>query len=63
MAKQIKAINIRMSDELNKRVEDFCWDNRVRVSSWIREIIEEKLNELEANGGNWRKVNRVIGWI
>lgn len=51
MAKQTKAINIRMSDELNKRVEDFCWSNRVRVSSWIREIIEEKLNELE-NGGN-----------
>lgn len=52
MAKHTKAINIRISDELNKRVEAFCWDNRVRVSSWIREIIEEKLNELEANGGN-----------
>ena len=52
MTKKTKAINIRMSEELNKRVEDFCWDNRVRVSSWIREIIEEKLNELEANGGN-----------
>ncbi|MGG7212079.1 hypothetical protein ACQPUY_00525 [Clostridium nigeriense] len=51
MAKQVKAINIRMSEELNKRVEDFCWDNRVRVSSWIREIIEGKLNELETNGG------------
>ena len=52
MTKKTKAINIRMSEELNKRGEDFCWDNRVRVSSWIREIIEEKLNELEANGGN-----------
>lgn len=51
MAKQTKAINIRMSDDLNKRVEDFCWNNRVRVSSWIREIIEDKLDELEANGG------------
>lgn len=51
MAKQTKAINIRMSDDLNKRVEDFCWKNRVRVSSWIREIIEDKLDELEANGG------------
>lgn len=51
MAKQTKAINIRMSDELNKRVEDFCWNNRVRISSWIREIIEEKLNELETKGG------------
>ena len=50
MAKQTKAINIRMSDELNKRVEDFCWNNRVRISSWIREIIEEKLNELETKG-------------
>ena len=52
MAKQTKAINIRMSEELNKRVEDFFCNNRVRVSSWIREIIEEKLNELETNGGN-----------
>lgn len=52
MSKQIKAINIRISEELNKRVEEFCWNNRVRVSSWIREVIEEKLKELEANGGN-----------
>lgn len=49
--KMIKPINIRMSKELNERVEAYCWNNRVRVSSWIREIIEEKLNELEANGG------------
>lgn len=51
MTKQVKPINIRMNKELNERVEDFCWKNRVRVLSWIREIIEEKLNELE-NGGN-----------
>ena len=52
MTKKTNAITISRSEELNKRVEDVCWDNRVRVSSWIREIIEEKLNELEANGGN-----------
>lgn len=52
MAKQAKAINIRITEELNDRIENYCWSNRVRVSSWIREIIEEKLNELEANGGN-----------
>ena len=52
MVKMIKPINIRMSEELNERVEAYCWNNRVRVSTWIREIIEEKLNELEANGGN-----------
>lgn len=49
--KMIKPINIRMSEELNKKVEDYCWNNRVRVSTWIRQIIEEKLNEIEANGG------------
>lgn len=48
--KMIKPINIRMSEELNDRVETYCWNNRVRVSSWIREIIEEKLNEIEDNG-------------
>ena len=50
--KMIKPINIRMSEEINERVEEYCWNNRVRVSSWIREIIEEKLDELEANGDN-----------
>ncbi|WP_297712996.1 hypothetical protein [Clostridium sp.] len=50
MTKQTKAINIRMSEELNKRVEDYCWNNRVRVSTWIRQVIEEKLNEIEVNG-------------
>lgn len=52
MTKKTKAINIRMSEELNERVEEYCWNNRVRASSWIREIIEEKLDELEANGDN-----------
>lgn len=50
--RMIKPINIRMEKELNERIENYCWSNRVRVSSWIREIIEEKLDELEANGDN-----------
>lgn len=47
MPKQVKAINIRMSEELNDRIKDYCWNNRIRVSSWIREVIQEKLNEMK----------------
>lgn len=47
MAKQTKAINIRMSDELNKRVEEYCWNNRIRVSTFIREVLERQIEKLE----------------
>lgn len=48
MAKQVKPINIRMTEELNERIEDYWWNNRMRVSTFIREILEEKMNEIEA---------------
>lgn len=52
MAKQTKAINIRMSEELNERVEEYCWSNRVRVSTFIRELLEKEMDRLEkVNGG------------
>lgn len=53
MAKQTKSINIRMSEKLNKRVEDYCWSNRIRVSTFIREVLEQEMDKLEkVNGGN-----------
>lgn len=51
MAKQVKPINIRMDEELNKRIEDYCWSNRMRISTFIREVLEEKMNEIEAKEG------------
>lgn len=52
MAKQTKAINIRMSKELNDRIEDYCWSNRIRVSTFIREVLEKEMDRLEkVNGG------------
>lgn len=52
MAKQTKAINIRMSKELNERIENYCWSNRVRVSTFIRELLEKEMDRLEkVNGG------------
>lgn len=50
MAKQTKAINIRMSKELNDRIEDYCWSNRVRVSTFIREVLEREIVRLEKEG-------------
>lgn len=53
MAKQVKAINIRISKELNYRIENYCWSNRVRVSTFIREVLEQEMDRLEnVNGGN-----------
>ncbi|WP_449389572.1 hypothetical protein [Clostridium sp. ETTB3] len=50
MAKQVKAINIRMSEELNDRLEDYCWSNRIRVSTFIREVLEREIVRLEKEG-------------
>lgn len=50
MAKQVKAINIRMSEELNDRLEDYCWNNRIRVSTFIREVLEREIVRLEKEG-------------
>lgn len=51
--KMIKSINIRMEKELNERIENYCWRNRVRVSTFIREVLEQKMEKLEkVNGGN-----------
>ena len=50
MAKQVKAINIRMSKELNDRIEDYCWSNRIRVSTFIREVLERYIVILEKEG-------------
>lgn len=50
MAKQVKAINIRMSKELNDRIEDYCWSNRIRVSTFIREVLERDIVILEKEG-------------
>lgn len=51
--KMIKPINIRMEKELNERIEDYCWSNRIRVSTFIREVLEKEMYRLEQeNGGN-----------
>lgn len=50
MAKQVKAINIRMREELNDRLEDYCWSNRIRVSTFIREVLEREIVRLEKEG-------------
>ena len=50
MAKQTKAINIRMSKELNDRIEDYCLSNRVLVSTFIREVLEREIVRLEKEG-------------
>ena len=50
--KMIKSINIRMEKELNERIENYCWSNRVRVSTVIREVLEQEMEKLEnVNGG------------
>ena len=50
--KMIKSINIRMEKELNERIENYCWSNRVRVSTFIRELLEKEMDRLEkVNGG------------
>lgn len=52
MAKQVKAINIRISEELNDRIEEHCWSNRIRVSTFIRVVLEQEMDRLEkVNGG------------
>lgn len=51
--KMIKSINIRMEKELNERIENYCWSNRVRISTFIREVLEQEMDRLEkVNGGN-----------
>lgn len=47
-----KALNIRVSSELCEKLNDYCWENRLRIATFIREVLEEKMNEIEANGGN-----------
>ena len=50
--KMIKPINIRMEKELNERIENYCWSNRVRVSTFSRELLEKEMDRLEkVNGG------------
>ena len=48
--KMIKPINIRMEKELNERIEDYCWSNRIRVSTFIREVLEREIVILEKEG-------------
>ena len=48
--KMIKSINIRMEKELNERIENYCWSNRVRVSTFIREVLEREIVRLEKEG-------------
>ena len=48
--KMIKPINIRMEKELNERIENYCWSNRVRVSTFIREVLERDIVRLEKEG-------------
>ncbi|MFR1823283.1 MAG: hypothetical protein ACLSXJ_07955 [Clostridium saudiense] len=48
--KMIKPINIRMEKELNERIENYCWSNRVRVSTFIREVLEREIVRLEKEG-------------
>ena len=51
--KMIKSINIRMEKELNERIENYCWSNRIRVSTFIREVLKQEMDKLEKiNGGN-----------
>ena len=45
--KMIKPINIRMEKEL---IENYCWSNRVRVSTFIREVLEREIVRLEKEG-------------
>lgn len=49
--KMIKPINIRMEKELNERIENYCWSNRVRVSTFIRELLEKEMDRLEKVNG------------
>lgn len=48
--KMIKPINIRMEKKLNERIENYCWSNRVRVSTFIREVLEREIVRLEKEG-------------
>ena len=48
--KMIRPINIRMEKELNERIENYCWSNRVRVSTFIREVLEREIVRLEKEG-------------
>ena len=48
--KMIQPINIRMEKELNERLENYCWSNRVRVSTFIREVLEREIVRLEKEG-------------
>lgn len=48
--KMIKPINIRIEKELNERIENYCWSNRVRVSTFIREVLEREIVRLEKEG-------------
>lgn len=52
--KMIKPINIRMEKELNERIEDYCWSNRIRVSTFIREVLEQEIDRLEKTNGGKR---------
>lgn len=52
--KMIKPINIRMEKELNERIEDYCWSNRIRVSTFIREVLEQDMDRLEKINGGYR---------
>lgn len=52
--KMIKSINIRMEKELNERIENYCWSNRIRVSTFIREVLEQEIDRLEKTNGGKR---------
>ncbi len=52
--KMIKPINIRMEKELNERIEDYCSSNRIRVSTFIREVLEQEIDRLEKTNGGKR---------
>ena len=49
--KMIKPINIRMEKELNERIEDYCWSNRVRVSTFIRQVLEQEMDKKKKING------------
>ena len=52
--KMIKSINIRMEKELNERIENYCWSNRIRVSTFIREVLKQEMDKLEKISGGKR---------
>lgn len=55
----MKAVTIRMDDEIHKEIKDMAWMNRVSINSYIIQAIQNQLlvDGVQKMGGEQESIN------